>query len=1294
MSRPLEANAPECGGFGAIGEDGGRLFAVIIKSMARFASLGLILGAVAGFAQNLTIDLRGPDGQVQQYTMKGHPRIWLDGPDGPITSGVRDPDGSGPQRAPKASGPLWETLKARLELLQPRAATDLGGRYAMLAALAWFMDNNGTLQNGSPYRTEALNQIRNVHDVWVGLGGCDKAVSFCGTTDIPPGTHASYMGNVLSYWAMAYTLMRSEMTPDERRDFGEKVLNGITKDIAGGCDNRYERLPGAMQIQLSGNRYVATGTAITNAAGATDVPQWDSSLKDRWVFVKRPESPTAAGIFVRVNNVLNSGQMTVDKPGSSNFLNKTLHVYRIKPWASGQCGMGYVADHYTNTPTYVVAYTRAKITSSISEQDTTITTDTADWIPPYLPFYLQVGPSSGFELMKATAVSGKTLTVKRGEFSTQVKSWTAGTPTLHQSHMGPGDPMGWNNRTITRQVGHIMAAIALADDDPRALDLLKKTVDFWYTNTWFAANNYFTIINTAATSYGLSRELPFFLWSVESLYNSFTPALDYRGEWIKWAGSDFFFHWTLPWNRNGLINFGISAANCQSLGGGAEVQCLAPTVFLQSLYPGTLSAQRAWDWVGGVGQKGLLQDPRLASEGGERILVPLILFTNPGLSKASYTDSPTQFIGNRTGDTSGQGKNFSAFSSRTDWTDKATLFYVLAPDNLTKEYPKMALTEKLLDDLLGEYGIGKNGWFLGQVTDGYWTRYVGQQNVVDFGPVSYGALNPFADLELDRQKIDEGKLLYVRADIKKGYSAVHKVTRAYRHYVHFKAAGATEHIVVYDDYASERSQRIRGMLHYLNNGQAKAGQTYISADASLVTSDNTKATLFTRIVKVGGAGIVTDLNVAWKANNATIGSYCSDADPCRAKIGGQVYSFTAPSKLTLTPSASGISEVFVWLSTSDGKLYAAGNNAGVACEGLVDCSGTATAFPDGAVNLARMVFNSGKATSACPGPTGVTKGSEYHHCVGGDQRHVFMDAGGNTTTGEFLVVHQPTEMGGTADPISEVGQLDPNFAGVQIKGPNPKVAIFGRGGVGYTSTRLVTDHEGTAQYLIVGLAAGKYDVRLGDNVISSSVDVTSESNALSFESTSGDFTISRTGDPTPLKMVGDSMSPAMVGSPYGSSLTADGGAPPYTWSIQSGALPDGLTLSPTSGIISGTATTEGSYPFTLSLADSAGNVVTQAITLTVQPLDNTLTITTDTLAPGIAQKPYSFVVPMRGGIGPYTWAITAGELPADLTLDPDTGEIKGTPGDVFSGSITVTVTDSTGATSSKEFLLEIVDASA
>ena len=73
---------------------------------------------------------------------------------------------------------------------------------------------------------------------------------------------------------------------------------------------------------------------------------------------------------------------------------------------------------------------------------------------------------------------------------------------------------------------------------------------------------------------------------------------------------------------------------------------------------------------------------------------------------------------------------------------------------------------------------------------------------------------------------------------------------------------------------------------------------------------------------------------------------------------------------------------------------------------------------------------------------------------------------------------------------------------------------------------------------------------------------------------------------------------ARVGVVYSQTLTATGGTAPYTWSVTSGTLPAGLTLS--AGAISGTPTTAGSNTFSITVSDSASPVATVTKTFVIQ----------------------------------------------------------------------------------------------
>jgi phospholipase C len=75
--------------------------------------------------------------------------------------------------------------------------------------------------------------------------------------------------------------------------------------------------------------------------------------------------------------------------------------------------------------------------------------------------------------------------------------------------------------------------------------------------------------------------------------------------------------------------------------------------------------------------------------------------------------------------------------------------------------------------------------------------------------------------------------------------------------------------------------------------------------------------------------------------------------------------------------------------------------------------------------------------------------------------------------------------------------------------------------------------------------------------------------------------------PPPLRMISTSLPPGIRDSVYaGATLQATGGVQPYAWAVTSGALPSGLILNGTAGVISGTPTAIGASSFTVTVTDS------------------------------------------------------------------------------------------------------------
>ena len=88
----------------------------------------------------------------------------------------------------------------------------------------------------------------------------------------------------------------------------------------------------------------------------------------------------------------------------------------------------------------------------------------------------------------------------------------------------------------------------------------------------------------------------------------------------------------------------------------------------------------------------------------------------------------------------------------------------------------------------------------------------------------------------------------------------------------------------------------------------------------------------------------------------------------------------------------------------------------------------------------------------------------------------------------------------------------------------------------------------------------------------------------------------------PLTIRTSSLLDGTVDTPYQGQLVATGGSPPLVWTIPSGRLPSGLTLNPTTGVISGIpSAAPGTYSFSVQVGDTSSpqQTSTQPLSITI-----------------------------------------------------------------------------------------------
>ncbi len=165
----------------------------------------------------------------------------------------------------------------------------------------------------------------------------------------------------------------------------------------------------------------------------------------------------------------------------------------------------------------------------------------------------------------------------------------------------------------------------------------------------------------------------------------------------------------------------------------------------------------------------------------------------------------------------------------------------------------------------------------------------------------------------------------------------------------------------------------------------------------------------------------------------------------------------------------------------------------------------------------------------------------------------------------------------------------------------------------------------------------------------------------------------------------DTLSDGTVGTAYSQTLQATGGTGTLAWSVSQGALPDGLSLGASTGVIGGTPSRAGRFTFTVSVRDGTNQTAQQNYVVNII---ERLTITTDSVPNGTAGVAYSVTVAAAGGETPYAWT-ASGNLPDGVTLNGTTGVLSGTPTRAASFDFTVLVRDRANRTANRSYTIVV-----
>jgi hypothetical protein len=431
-------------------------------------------------------------------------------------------------------------------------------------------------------------------------------------------------------------------------------------------------------------------------------------------------------------------------------------------------------------------------------------------------------------------------------------------------------------------------------------------------------------------------------------------------------------------------------------------------------------------------------------------------------------------------------------------------------------------------------------------------------------------------------------------------------------------------------------------IAYYFPGAVIAGNVFAGGKASLYPAGNlfpTTSDFEAQFVNYGAGDFALTPSSAWRnagTDGADLGAALDSTDPAPLGIDASALAGgTAGQAYAGSLTAQGGTKPYAW-SIASGALPAglSLDSTSGAISGVPSSSGT-TAFVARVVDAAgtradqALSITIAQSVNHAPVATNATVQAVEETSV--SITLTAADPDGDALVYAMDALPQHGVLSGTAPRLAYSGQV--NFFGSD------------------SFTFIVTDARGAASTGVVSINVAN----VNDLPVTASQSVTASQNtALAITLAAQDAD-------------GDSLTWA-VGQPQHGSL--------------SGTAPQ-LTYVPAAGFA-------GTDAFSFSVSDGAGTA-TGTVTITVaaaaaQPL----AITTTSLADAKTGRGYSQTLAATGGVAPYRWSVSSGQLPTGMSLDTATGVLSGKPASAGMFAFAVQVADGSGQTDVQALTLKVI----